>query len=398
MPAQDQTPTKTPSRLFRVLVPVGAVLVVAGIGAFYWASRQAGQDSATVAMEPVTVTTEVCEPMEITVAAGRRTFEITNGSDRPIEWEILDGVMVVAEREAILPGFKQTLTVNLAPGEYDMTCGLLTNPRGVLRATESEEWAADAANVDLRDFLGSLGEYKVYLIQQSSAAITAAETLRQAIEAGDLEAARAAWLAARAPYKRIEPLAYRISDLENSIDPVADFLEAREQDPGFLGYHRLEYGLFAQQSLDGLAPVAERLVADLTELKARVTAFEIAPQLLVAMPGDMARQLAQGKITQGEDHYAGNDLDDLAANLDGIAKLTGLLEVIVAPVDPALRQDVAGQLAGTRAALDALRAGEAFPPYDQIDEAARATLATAFEGLATTLDRLQPVIGGGANG
>jgi iron uptake system component EfeO len=43
--------------------------------------------------------------------------------------------MVVEERENIAPGFSQKMTANLQPGEYDMTCGLLTNPKGKLIVT-----------------------------------------------------------------------------------------------------------------------------------------------------------------------------------------------------------------------------------------------------------------------
>lgn len=391
----DPVRPPAPSGLFRVLVPVGAALAVAGLGAFWWASQQGGgRRPEAGAVVPVTVMAAACDPMEMTVAAGRRSFEITNGSDRPVEWEILDGVMVVAERENILPGYKSVLNVNLAPGDYEITCGLLTNPRGVLHVIHSAEWDTAAAQVELRDFLGPLGEYKVYLITQGAQAVSTAEALRDAIAAGDLAAAQAAWLAARAPYKRLEPLAYRLSDLESAIDPVADFLEGREADPAFTGYHRLEYGLFTRQDFDGLASVADRLVADLTTLRARLSGFAIDPALLIALPAGMARQLAEGKVVQGEDHYARTDLDGFAANLDGIAKLAGLLEDVVAPVDPALKEAVAAQLARTRAALDGLKDGETFPPYDRIGAAHRQVLAHSFDELATVLERLQPAIGG----
>lgn len=45
--------------------------------------------------------------------------------------------MVVEERENIAPGFSQKMTANLQPGEYDMTCGLLTNPKGKLIVKEA---------------------------------------------------------------------------------------------------------------------------------------------------------------------------------------------------------------------------------------------------------------------
>lgn len=384
----------TPPRVFRFLVPVGAVFAIAGVGAFWWATGQRAALPQSDDLIPVGVTSAACEPMELTVPAGRRSFEITNTSDRPIEWEILDGVMVLAERENIIPGYKQTLSANLAPGDYEMTCGLLTNPRGVLHVTHSQEWADDASSVELRDFLGALGEYKVYLITEGMAAISTAEVLRDAIAGGDLAAAQQAWLAARAPYKRIEPLAYRLSDLENTIDPSADFFENREQDQAFSGYHRIEYGLFEQETLTGLTPIAEQLVTDLKALKTRLSGFEIAPTLLISLPADMAQQLADGKITQGEDPYALTDLDDFAANLDGITKLAGLLDPIVRPVDAALADEAQTQLATTRTALEALKTSEGFPPYDTVDETARQGLSTAFGDLAEVLGRLHNAIGG----
>lgn len=84
--------------------------------------------------------------MNVTVKAGKTQFIIQNHSQKALEWEILKGVMVVEERENIAPGFTQKLTANLQPGEYDMTCGLLTNPKGKLTVTG--EATKDAAKAD----------------------------------------------------------------------------------------------------------------------------------------------------------------------------------------------------------------------------------------------------------
>ena len=65
----------------------------------------------------------------LTVQPGKTVFKIKNASSRAIEWEILQGYMVVEERENIIPGFVQNLTATLMPGEYGMTCGLLSNPQ-----------------------------------------------------------------------------------------------------------------------------------------------------------------------------------------------------------------------------------------------------------------------------
>ena len=375
-----------PSRGIYLAILGAAALTVAGGATFWYASQQR---VVTAADQLVTVDARTCQPNAITVAGGRRSFEILNASDRPIEWEILNGVMVVAERENIAPGFRATLEVPLAPGSYEMTCGLLSNPRGTLVVTASDEATAAASEVTLRKFLGPLSEYRVYLVMQGNAAVKAAEALQAAIASGDLEAARAAWVQARLPYRRIKPLAYRISDLENVIDPRAAYLAGREGDPGFTGYHRIEYGLFSQGSTQGLAPVAEKLVADLTALAARLKQLPLDPALLVNLPGDMATQMAQSQIPRGENAYAGNDPQDLAASVEGIAKLSGLLRQVVASVDPALERDIGQDM---QSATDAVAALQGMS-YAQVTPDQRAALAADLTKLAATLNRLQPVIG-----
>ncbi|EPF5738801.1 iron uptake system protein EfeO, partial [Escherichia coli] len=78
-------------------------------------------NAADIPQVKVTVTDKQCEPMTITVNAGKTQFIIQNHSQKALEWEILKGVMVVEERENIAPGFSQKMTANLQPGEYDMT-------------------------------------------------------------------------------------------------------------------------------------------------------------------------------------------------------------------------------------------------------------------------------------
>ena len=83
----------------------------------------------------ITITEKGCEPMNLSVTAGKTLFLIKNASKRAIEWEILQGYMVVEERENIIPGFVQKLTATLEAGDYGMTCGLLNNPKGALKVT-----------------------------------------------------------------------------------------------------------------------------------------------------------------------------------------------------------------------------------------------------------------------
>jgi len=232
----------------------------------------------------VTIEDKVCKPNEITVPAGRTTFRIVNNSDRALEWEILDGIMVVEERENIAPGFAQTMRVKLRPGDYDITCGLLSNPRGKLHVTPSADSEAEAARPSAVNFLGALAEYRFYMVSQTSQLQDATEQLVAAIKAGNLKEAQALYAPAHQFYKRIEPMAEMFADLDQRINGRADYFEKREADPAFRGFHRLEYTLFGQPTPDlkALAPIADDLQADLGKLKERLSALDIKPERLAS--------------------------------------------------------------------------------------------------------------------
>ncbi|EOT4403139.1 iron uptake system protein EfeO [Escherichia coli] len=141
-------------------------------------------NAADVTQVKVTVTDKQCEPMTITVNAGKTQFIIQNHSQKALEWEILKGVMVVEERENIAPGFSQKMTANLQPGEYDMTCGLLTNPKGKLIV--KGEATADAAQSDaLLSLGGAITAYKAYVMAETTQLVTDTKAFTDAIKAGD---------------------------------------------------------------------------------------------------------------------------------------------------------------------------------------------------------------------
>ncbi len=104
-----------------------------------------GRAGCLCSRSPSPSPTRDASPTPLTVPAGKTTFKIKNQQSRgPLEWEILDGVMVVEERENIIPGFVQTLTATLKPGQYQMTCGLLSNPKGMLTVTATGTSTAKA--------------------------------------------------------------------------------------------------------------------------------------------------------------------------------------------------------------------------------------------------------------
>lgn len=394
----EQRPGAAPStRTMQFGVAAAGAIALAGIAAFYFAighSRRGGGDDQI----QVAITAKACEPNGLTVPAGKRSFSIVNHSDRTVEWEILDGVMVVAERENIAPGLKQTLTVDLLPGQYAITCGLLSNPRGTLQVVATAESEAKASKTSSRDFLGPLSEYKFYLGRQASGALRAAGELAEAIKAGNLDTARGLYVSARQPFERIAPVVYRFSDMEKTIDPVATYLEGREADAAFSGYHRIEYGLFSQKSLDGLGPVADRLISDLQSLDSRLREVGMTPDLLMSSASGFAGALSQDRLMTSRNQYAQSDLSDLEANIQGLSKLIGLLTPIVKRVDPALETQINSSLKDVETEFAKLRTGEVLPSYETITKEQRESLARTFAQLAGALNQLPQRIGSNADG
>ncbi|MFC0217009.1 iron uptake system protein EfeO [Pseudochelatococcus lubricantis] len=379
------------SRLARLAVAGGVVLVIAGGAVFYLASRKAPQPAPDDAIT-VTITGKTCDPNELTVPAGRRTFRIVNNSDRTVEWEILDGVMVVEERENIAPGFSSTLTARLDTGTFQITCGLLSNPRGTLTVTPSAD-AGNAARPALTAFIGPLAEYRVYLALESGALTSATADLAAAVRDGDLARARALYVPARALYRHIEPAAQRFVDLDAAISARADYLEKREADPAFTGFHRLEYGLFAQGDLAGLTPVAERLLADVTTLEERLGALQLPPERMADGARTLLTRWAGSIASEGEERYSGTDIDSLAATLAGAGKVIGLLQPLVAKADPALATETQAKLDAAVARIDGLRGPQGYARLGDVSREDRAAIAASLQALADATGKLNASIG-----
>lgn len=222
-------------------------------------------NAADIPQVKVTVTDKQCEPMTITVNAGKTQFIIQNHSQKALEWEILKGVMVVEERENIAPGFSQKMTAKIVKGEA----------------------TADAAQSDaLLSLGGAITAYKAYVMAETTQLVTDTKAFTDAINAGDIEKAKALYAPTRQHYERIEPIAELFSDLDGSIDACEDDYEQKAADPKFTGFHRLEKALFGDNTTKGMDKYADQLYTDVVELQKRISELAFPPQKWSAvLPG-----------------------------------------------------------------------------------------------------------------
>ena len=341
----------------------------------------------------VVVTDKGCTPAALDVSAGKTTFRVKNESRRALEWEILKGVAVVDERENILPGFAQSLTASLDAGEYQMTCGLLSNPKGVLRVS-ADAAATAAPKPTAMDLVGPLAQYKVYVTAEIGSLVERTRALVAAVKGGRLAEAQAAYAPAHVRYERIEPIAELFNDLDGSLDSREDDFDKKAADPKFLGFHRIEKGLFADKSLDGLAPIADKLMADVLDLQGRIADLSIAPKNMVGGAAELIEEVASKKIAGEEDRYSRTDLWDFQGNVDGAQKIVALLRPLIQREDTALDARLATNFTRVDALLAKYKTSDGgFASYEQLSDKDRSALKAPIATLAEDLSTLKGALG-----
>ena len=193
---------------------------------------------------------------------------------------------------------------------------------------------------------------------------------------GDLAQAQALYLPARAAYQRLAPAAQRLAELDNQINARADYFEQREQDPQFVGFHRIEYGLFQQRSTAGLSSITARLLADVSQLKQQLLAQSLPPEQLVSSVVRNLRSLADVRATSGEEErYSHLDLNGFAANLEAARKVFELLRPLLSKGNGPLLEQIDRSATALDAELDSLRLKDGYRHYDSVAPDTRKRIA-----------------------
>ena len=340
----------------------------------------------------IAVNDHACDPMELTVPSGQVVFNIKNNSTRKLEWEILKGVMVVDERENIAPSLSDKMTVTLLPGEYEMTCGLLNNPRGKLVVTDSGfKEAAGEANME--KLAQPLADYKVYVQNEAAQLVTKTTAFVEAVKAGRTEDAKAMFADVRTHYERIEPIAELFNELDPAIDARADDFKDKEQDPGFGGFHRIEHALWTLNTTKGMEPIADKLLADVQKLKQEIDILTFPPSKVVGGAAVLIEEVANSKISGEEDRYSRTDLSDFKANIEGAQKIIELFRPMIAEKDQALLDKTDANFKQVTDILAKYRTEKGFQPYDKLSETDRKNLQAPINALAEDLAKVRGILG-----
>ena len=91
-----------------------------------------------------------------------------------------------------------------------------------------------------------------------------------------------------------------------------------------------------ENTTEGYAEIADQLLKDAKELRARVETVEVSPDLMITGAVDLLNEVSTSKITGEEEIYSHTDLYDFKANIEGAEKIYEILKDKMAAKDQQL--------------------------------------------------------------
>jgi iron uptake system component EfeO len=249
------------------------------------------------------------------------------------------------------------------------------------------------AKVDPEDLVQPIADYKIYVEKNLATLVKDTKAFTDAVKAGDLEKAKMLYAPTRVTYEKIEPVAELFSDLDAAIDSRADDHEQKEKSADFIGFHRIEYSLFHENSAKDLGALADKLYADVTELQKRVNGLTFPPEKVVGGAAALIEEVAATKITGEEDRYSHTDLYDFQGNVDGAKKIVDLLTPLIKKEDPALLKKIDENFTAVDSVLAKYKTKDGFETYDKLTDADRKALVGPVTTLAEDLSKLRGTLG-----
>lgn len=356
-----------PSRPFSVTAGLATVALALGFVTQAGAATESAPIENGAAQVHITLTNDnggSCNVDYDTAKAGPVTFKVTNETAPAItEVELLSNNRILGEKENLAPGLPTvSFTVTLDGGDYKVYCPGASQKMQPFTVTgHLDEQPTNSVSALLAE--GTEG-YAHYVVINVDAMVTAVDRLKAAIDAGNLDKARALYPQARKFYERIEAdiegfrlPGYEITDNRGSLDYLID-MRASSLDPkvGWHGFHAIERDLFKRDEItDGTQQLAAELQKNVVKLDEVAKTLEFRPEDLANGAAALLEEVMSGKITGEEEAFSHYDLVDFAGNVEGAQQAFAFLKPGMMQIDPELTQKVAQEFAAVQALLDTYR-------------------------------------------
>ncbi|MEV5708416.1 EfeM/EfeO family lipoprotein [Actinoallomurus sp. NPDC052274] len=328
-----------------------------------------------------------CGTGRVPLRSGRQDLPLRNNGNTSTNVTLIDpgNGAVYAELEGVGPGTVRMLRITLGPGSYAFRCAQdgpgdpVTGP--VTRITGPGGGTPGIVPVSENDLYAPARAYQAYVSTGLDRLVARTDALRSAVDDGDLDAARTAWTPAHLAYERLGAAYGTFGDFDGRIDGLPAGLPAGVRDPGFTGFHRVEYGLWHGESAASLTRVADRLARDVRALRSAWPDERMEPGDLPLRAHEILENTLQFQLTGEADQGSGTTLRTATANLEGTRELVDLLR-------PLLRPRYAG-LAGVDASMDRMAA--LLKGRSSVDVLSRADRERLNGAAGELLERLAPI-------
>ena len=391
-PAEAAAPAAAPAsgavRRPRWLVPTAVVAVPAVVaGAVIATSSGKPAASATV-----TVSQTACGQGFTTPKPGQQVFQMRNTGSQTSEVYLINPATnaVYGEVEGIAPGTTRALTATIGSGDYAWRC-VPTSGSAVTSATVHVSGGTTVPAViplAAADLDAPLAQYKAYVNAGLATLVPETQRLAADLRGGNLAAARTDWLTAHLEYSALGAAYGTFDEFDKEINGRADGLPLGVNDPGFTGFHRLEYGLWHGQSAPALTAVADQLVTDVTGLQKAFPTQDFDPTDLPLRTHEILENTLQFELTADTDEGSGSNLATAQANLSGTEELLTVLRPLITERSPQLLATVDADISRVSALLAAQHTATGSTPVQQLASITRETLNGAVGQL---LEDLSPI-------
>ncbi|TNC25495.1 EfeM/EfeO family lipoprotein [Amycolatopsis alkalitolerans] len=369
---------------------LAVVVIGAGTGVAVWRTTS----TTTAAGDPViTISRSSCGQGWTDPKPGPQTFQVRNTGAVTAEADLVDPATgtVFGEVEGIGPGTTRTMEVTLGNGTYAFRCTPeetepITGPSVTITGGTDRSGPA-VVPVTRNDLLGPSRDYQNYVSAGLGTLAGETDALAGAVHSQDRAAAEAAWLTAHLTYERLGAAYAAFGDSDRAINGTADGLPGGTADPGFTGFHRLEYGLWRGEGMPALGAVADRLDTDVHTLRDGFGQLQIDPNELGLRAHEILENTLQFELTGHTDYGSGTNLATAEANLDGTREVLNVLRPLLATRLP--MSDVDKWLDRTDKALrSAQKPGGSWTPVTQLSRTQHEQIDGAVSEL---VERLAPI-------
>ncbi|MCJ1783741.1 iron uptake system protein EfeO [Mammaliicoccus sciuri] len=257
------------------------------------------------------------------------------------------------------------------------------------KENEDKKETKETKKSEKADFSKETKAYKDFTTEQLDKFLADTEKFVESVKADDIEKAKEIYPTARMYYERSEPVAESFGDLDPKIDArLADMKEENKEDE-WSGYHKIEKALWEDNTTKDMAPVADQLLKDTKELRAKVDTVDVTPKLMLQGSIDLLNEVSSSKITGEEEIYSHTDLYDFKANIEGAEKIFEIFKDKVADKDKKLADTTQERFDNVNKLLDQYKTKDGgYEDYTKLSKDETKKLSEAVDKLGVSLSQM----------